>query len=137
MGVTAVVAELLAVVRGEHDHGAGEEVELVEDVEQPSEVMVVPRDAVEAAMRDDDALRDYLIAGELSLDGGVRPVRGALPIAVCAREAGVLGARYPGFGWERNAGYGTAEHRAGLDSRGVTEHHRRSFKPIAALLSSP
>lgn len=38
---------------------------------------------------DEDALRDYLIAGELSLDGSVRAVRGALPIAVCAREAGV------------------------------------------------
>ena len=25
-----------------------------------------------------------------------------------------LARRYPGFGWERNAGYGTAEHRAGL-----------------------
>ena len=48
-----------------------------------------------------------------------------------------LAVAHPGYGWERNAGYGTAEHRAGLDSRGVTEHHRRSFKPIAALLSSP
>lgn len=38
---------------------------------------------------DDDALRDYLVAGELSLDGSVRPLRGALPIAVCAKEAGV------------------------------------------------
>jgi len=36
-----------------------------------------------------DAMRDYLVAGELSLDGGVRPIRGALPIAVCAREAGI------------------------------------------------
>ncbi|MEN6607970.1 MAG: YifB family Mg chelatase-like AAA ATPase, partial [Bryobacteraceae bacterium] len=29
---------------------------------------------------------DYLLSGELSLDGAIRPVRGALPIAVCARE---------------------------------------------------
>jgi magnesium chelatase family protein len=28
----------------------------------------------------------YLLVGELSLDGTIRPVRGALPIAVCARE---------------------------------------------------
>src|SRR5436305_12442890 len=27
---------------------------------------------------------DYLIAGELSLDGSLRPIRGALSIAVCA-----------------------------------------------------
>lgn len=36
-----------------------------------------------------DSLSDYLIAGELSLDGGLRPIRGALPMAVCARNAGV------------------------------------------------
>ncbi|MFO0995626.1 MAG: ribonuclease HII [Alphaproteobacteria bacterium] len=42
-----------------------------------------------------------------------------------------LARRYPGFGWERNAGYGTAEHQAALDRFGVTPHHRRSFAPIA------
>jgi magnesium chelatase family protein len=32
---------------------------------------------------------DYLFVGELALDGGVRPIRGALPIAVLARERGI------------------------------------------------
>lgn len=32
---------------------------------------------------------DTMLAGELSLDGSLRPVRGALPIAVCARKEGV------------------------------------------------
>lgn len=32
-----------------------------------------------------DSLPDYLILGELSLDGNIKPVRGALPVAVCAR----------------------------------------------------
>jgi ribonuclease HII len=41
-----------------------------------------------------------------------------------------LGARYPDFGWEENAGYGTAAHRAALDARGPTRHHRRSFMPV-------
>ncbi len=44
-----------------------------------------------------------------------------------------LGRRYPGFGWERNAGYGTVEHREGLTRLGITPHHRRSFKPIKML----
>lgn len=35
------------------------------------------------------ALRDIAILGELSLDGSVRPVRGALPMTISAREAGV------------------------------------------------
>lgn len=38
-----------------------------------------------------------------------------------------LAARYPPYGWERNAGYGTAEHRGALDVHGPTPHHRRSF----------
>ncbi len=42
---------------------------------------------------------------------------------------------FPGYGWERNAGYGTVEHRAALQRLGVTPHHRRSFRPIAYILS--
>lgn len=38
-----------------------------------------------------------------------------------------LAVRYPGFAWERNAGYGTPAHRAALAERGLTAHHRRSF----------
>ncbi len=41
-----------------------------------------------------------------------------------------LAARYPDFGWEQNAGYGTPAHRAALDRRGPTPHHRRSFTPV-------
>lgn len=46
-----------------------------------------------------------------------------------------LGARYPGFGWERNAGYGTAEHQAALKRLGVTPHHRKTYAPIVKILS--
>ncbi len=49
---------------------------------------------------------------------------------------GRLAKRDPGFGWERNAGYGTAEHRAALLELGVTPHHRQSFAPIARLLEA-
>ena len=45
-----------------------------------------------------------------------------------------LARRYPGFGWERNAGYGTAEHRSALDRHGITPHHRRTFAPIRKML---
>ena len=38
---------------------------------------------------DAEGLTDTLSVGELSLDGRVRPVRGALPIAVRARDAGL------------------------------------------------
>ena len=36
-------------------------------------------------------LQDYIIMGELSLDGGLQPIRGALPIAIKAREEGFKG----------------------------------------------
>jgi ribonuclease HII len=38
-----------------------------------------------------------------------------------------LAVRHPGYGWERNAGYATAEHRAAMASLGITAFHRRSF----------
>lgn len=44
--------------------------------------------------------------------------------------------RYPGYGWQRNAGYPTVEHRTALMSLGVTCHHRTSFAPVRACLTS-
>lgn len=38
-----------------------------------------------------DTIGDYLIMGELSLDGSLQPIRGALPIAIKAREEGFKG----------------------------------------------
>jgi ribonuclease HII len=38
-----------------------------------------------------------------------------------------LAQRYPGYGLERHAGYGTALHRGALQQLGVTPLHRRSF----------
>ena len=46
-----------------------------------------------------------------------------------------LAARYPGYGWERNAGYGTKEHQLALKRLGVNSEHRRSFAPISKMLS--
>ena len=45
-----------------------------------------------------------------------------------------LAGENPGYGWERNMGYGTAAHREALDRLGVTRHHRRSFAPMRRLL---
>ncbi|MBR5324500.1 MAG: YifB family Mg chelatase-like AAA ATPase [Muribaculaceae bacterium] len=38
-----------------------------------------------------DKFRDYLIMGELSLDGSILPIKGALPIAIMAKEQGYRG----------------------------------------------
>ena len=45
-----------------------------------------------------------------------------------------LSVQFPGYGWEKNAGYGTKQHFEALTALGVTPHHRRSFKPIHNIL---
>jgi ribonuclease HII len=82
---------------------------------------------------------------ELGLDHQTAIIKGdsrSLSIACASVVAKVcrdhllqrLALRYPGYGWEHNAGYGTAEHQAALLCQGVTPHHRRSFAPIKLLL---
>lgn len=41
---------------------------------------------------------------------------------------------YPGYGWAKNAGYGTKQHLEALRKQGVTPHHRRSFRPVYELI---
>ncbi len=45
-----------------------------------------------------------------------------------------LGQQFPGYGWEKNAGYPTQQHRDALREIGVTPHHRCSFKPVHNIL---
>jgi ribonuclease HII len=45
-----------------------------------------------------------------------------------------LGVTLPGYGFERHKGYGTPEHQAAIERLGVTNHHRRSFRPVQLAL---
>ena len=42
--------------------------------------------------------------------------------------------KYPYYGFEKNAGYGTASHIEGLKKHGITPEHRKSYKPIQQLI---
>ena len=42
--------------------------------------------------------------------------------------------KYPGYGFEKNAGYGTKAHIEGLKQFGVTPEHRKSYAPIKDFL---
>ncbi len=44
-----------------------------------------------------------------------------------------LARRHPAYGWEQNAGYGTAQHRAALHRHGATVHHRAGFGTVRQL----
>jgi ribonuclease HII len=59
-------------------------------------------------------------------------------VAKVARDARMiaLAHRHPGYGWERNAGYGTPEHLAALSRLGPTPEHRRGFAPVRAALEA-
>jgi ribonuclease HII len=44
---------------------------------------------------------------------------------------------FPHYGFEKHVGYGTAAHVAALKKLGVTDIHRRSFKPVHNFLAPP
>lgn len=69
-------------------------------------------------------------------DGRCLSIAAASIVAKVTRDRlmEALAREYPGYGWERNAGYGTAAHQQALSRLGLTPHHRRSFKPVMALL---
>ena len=47
-----------------------------------------------------------------------------------------LAEKYPYYGFEKNAGYGTKAHIEGLKKYGITPEHRKSYKPIKELLNA-
>jgi ribonuclease HII len=68
-------------------------------------------------------------------DVSVPAVSAASIVAKVARDARMadIAARYPGYGFERHVGYGTASHRVALLQYGPSPIHRRSFAPVRSL----
>lgn len=69
-------------------------------------------------------------------DDTVPAVSAASIVAKVARDVYMVEVdkKYSGYGFATNVGYGTSSHRTGLEKHGVTELHRRSFRPISLLL---
>jgi ribonuclease HII len=86
------------------------------------------------------ALIDGLFAPDI--DCACQPVVKGDSISVSIAAASILAkvardrimaelhSAHPHYGWHTNAGYGTAEHLAGLKTHGVTVWHRKSFAPV-------
>src|SRR5947209_19465186 len=72
------------------------------------------------------ALEHHLALGELSLDGAIRPVRGALSVAVCARDKGVANLILP----MENAAEAAVV-------KGVNVYGVRCLAEVVALLTRP
>ena len=83
-------------------------------------------------------LSSHNVRAVVRADDTVPAVSAASIIAKVARDdyMAEMSAAYPGYGFEKHVGYGTAAHLAALKQHGVTDLHRRSFKPIQHLLSS-
>lgn len=70
-------------------------------------------------------------------DAQVYSIAAASIVAKVHRDGimATLDTRYPGYGFARNAGYGTAEHMRALESLGPCPAHRRSFAPVRRALA--
>ncbi|MXX23233.1 MAG: ribonuclease HII [Rhodospirillales bacterium] len=95
--------------------------------------------APECALVDGNRLPDLLCPAQAVTRGDARSLSIAAASIVAKVKRDRLMARlareFPGYGWERNAGYGTPEHAAALERLGVSPHHRRSFAPVARRLA--
>ena len=73
-----------------------------------------------------DRLAEYLMVGELSLDGAVRAVSGVLPIAIAAKHAGFRGVLVP-----------AANAREAALVEGIDAYAIASLKEAVAVLTDP
>lgn len=97
--------------------------------------------------------REVLIDGNLTPHGRcaewrwpARAIVGGDGIEPCISAASIIAkewrdrmmleaaAAHPHYGWERNKGYGTAEHMEALRRHGPSPLHRRSFAPVSQLV---
>lgn len=64
-------------------------------------------------------------------------VSAASIIAKVARDTYMveIAKKYPGYGFEKHVGYGTALHKSALLEQGICPEHRQSFRPIREIIS--
>ena len=68
-------------------------------------------------------------------DALVKEISAASIIAKVARDNYMieLGAKYPGYGFEKHMGYGTKAHIEAINQLGLTPEHRLSFEPCKSI----
>ena len=79
-----------------------------------------------------DARAQSVIKG----DNAIASIAAASIVAKVSRDFYMksLNIRFPGYGWEKNVGYGVEQHKAAIYKLGLNTEHRRSFKPIYNML---
>lgn len=81
-------------------------------------------------------IRGYDVMNHDGLDASCPTVAAASIVAKTVRDALMvdLAMQHPHYDWESNKGYGTPKHLQGLETRGITGHHRRSFSPVKEMV---
>lgn len=76
---------------------------------------------------------EYKAEAVVKGDGRVEVISAASIIAKVVRDTEMVAfdAKYPGYGFAKNKGYGTAQHMEALKRLGATPIHRRSFAPVS------
>ena len=79
------------------------------------------------------AVRAYSI---IKGDNKIASIAAASIVAKVSRDFYMksLNLRFPGYGWEKNVGYGVGQHKTAIYKLGINTEHRRSFKPIYNIL---
>lgn len=82
-----------------------------------------------------DVLAEAVVGG----DARVKAISAASILAKVHRDrlCEELHTQYPHYGFASHKGYGTPEHLEALRTHGACVHHRRSFSPVAAVMTNP
>ena len=76
------------------------------------------------------------VSTAIKADDLIKEVSAASIIAKVARDNYMkdLALKFPGYGFEKNVGYGTAVHLKAISEIGICPEHRRSFEPIKSMV---
>ena len=120
------------------------DVDVIDRVNILQATLIGMRQAIDALMGDFALIDGNQIPKELSIeakslvkgDAKSASIAAASIIAKDYRDQLMrdYAAQFPGYGWEKNAGYGTKMHKNAIQYLGVTPLHRQSFKPIYNML---
>ena len=91
-------------------------------------------------MVDGNALPKWEYESEAIIKGDskVPEISAASIIAKVKRdeEMNVLAKKYPGYGFSKNKGYGTPQHKAAIKAKGFCDCHRKTFSPMSELINN-
>ncbi len=133
-----IMAEALAIGIGQVDAETIDAINIYQAARlamtQAVQQLSIPVDGllIDAMQLDLDLPQESLIKG----DARSNSIGAASIIAKVTRDRlmAEYGKRYPAYGFQHNAGYGTKEHLVAIEEYGITPLHRKTFAPIKNMI---